>query len=317
MPATKAIKCRVCCQSLTKSQSRVSCKACNVWFHASCANIDEKNLSVLRTVKEFAYICASCLPNLNSNNNNNDNNRADNNDVIGKINSLTTKLDSFMLNYQAEQNRLTTVLNDIKQEVSSFVAEMRADIGRCNDNVRRVEASTSAKFVALEKEDNIMHKRINRSDILIGGLPEGIDDLEAPVIALGTFYNIPVTSMDINHVCYINRKKQILVKFNKVSKRDLLMKEYFKTRNLKVSDLLGTQGVGLTSRVYLNDHFSPAAARLNFVCKKLQRLKMVSKFKILNSDILKAWLRFPDGREDTYSASQCDALLHDVEGGDV
>lgn len=300
------LKCKACDQHLTKTQGSVLCKSCDCWIHSDCADIDGKKLSLLKAVKSFVFICSECEPSIGK--------RNSNDGVIEKINGLAEKLDNFMANYQAEQNRLTMVLDDIKKEVSSCVAEMRSDIKECNENVRRIEVSSTAKFVNLEKEDNVLHRRMNRSDILIGGLPEGLEDLEAPVFALGSFYKVPIESVDINHVCYINRKKQILVKFNKVSKRDELMKEYYKTRSLKVSDILGAQVNGLSSRVYLNDHFSPAAAHLNFVCKKLRRLKVVTKFKILNSDNLRAWLRFSDGREDTCSTSQCDALLLDAEG---
>lgn len=228
MPVNKIVKCKSCEESITKTRSSILCKACKCWFHMSCAGIDEQYLGVLRSVKAFAYICASCEPNLSEN--------CSTSGVIDKINSLNEKLDRFVL--ESQQSALKTVLEDIKNEVSSCVSEMRSDIQKCAENVQRVERSAATKFVALENEDNILHKRLNRSDILIGGLPEGLEDLEAPVIAIGSFFKVEITSLDINQVCYINRKKQVLVKFNKVSKRDCLMREYFKTRNLKVSDVL-------------------------------------------------------------------------------
>lgn len=303
MPVNKIVKCKSCEESITKTRSSILCKACKCWFHMSCAGIDEQYLGVLRSVKAFAYICASCEPNLSEN--------CSTSGVIDKINSLNEKLDRFVLSYESQQSALKTVLEDIKNEVSSCVSEMRSDIQKCAENVQRVERSAATKFVALENEDNILHKRLNRSDILIGGLPEGLEDLEAPVIAIGSFFKVEITSLDINQVCYINRKKQVLVKFNKVSKRDCLMREYFKTRNLKVSDVLDVACSDLSNRVYLNDHFTPAAAHLNAICKKLRQRKVITKFKVLNTDKLRAWLMFTDGKCVTYDAVQCEALLAD------
>lgn len=132
--------------------------------------------------------------------------------------------------------------------------------------------------------------------MLIGGLPAGIEDLLAPVLSLGTFFNVPISSSDISHVSYISKKAQILVKFNNVHARDCIMKEYFKTRSLKACDIMDGACRDLTNRVYLNEHYSPGAAYLNSICRKLQKQNIITKFKILNSHELKAKLMFPDGK---------------------
>ncbi|XP_061392860.1 uncharacterized protein LOC133328309 [Musca vetustissima] len=62
--------------------------------------------------------------------------------------------------------------------------ELKAEIGSCKEQIQNVEASTSSKITELETEINVLHRRLNRADILIGGLPAGLPDLIAPVLAL-------------------------------------------------------------------------------------------------------------------------------------
>lgn len=82
------------------------------------------------------------------------------------------------------------------------------------------------------------------------------------------------------------------------------MHEYFKTRSLKLNNFIDGD---IDSRVYLNDHFSPAAGRLN--AKKLIRKDVIKKFKILNSDKVKAKITMNDNREVVYGPAECADLL--------
>lgn len=84
----------------------------------------------------------------------------------------------------------------------------------------------------LEAEINELHRRINRAGILIGGLPAGLTHLIPPVLYLGAFFNVPITTHDRNHLSYISKKTQILVKFNNVHTRDTIMKEYLKKQQV-------------------------------------------------------------------------------------
>ncbi|KAI8116597.1 hypothetical protein CVS40_11346 [Lucilia cuprina] len=74
----------------------------------------------------------------------------------------------------------------------------------------------------------------------------------------------------------------LLVKFNSVHLRDSVMKEYYKTRTLKVCDVMGGD---IDRQVYFNDHHSSAT-----ICRRLLRLKVITKYKILNADKVKTKL---------------------------
>lgn len=105
----------------------------------------------------------------------------------------------------------------------------------------------------------------------------------------------------------MNNKKLILVKFNNVMVRDNVMKEYFKLRSLTVKDILGGE---VASRVYLNDHYSPAASSLNNLCRKMLHLKIISKYRIVNADRLMAKLTLSDGKDVEYNMAECVEFLN-------
>lgn len=99
----------------------------------------------------------------------------------------------------------------------------------------------------------------------------------------------------------------MLVKFNNVDVRDSVMREYFKTRSLKLNDIIESE---LDSRVFLNEHFSPATANLNFMCHKLLREKIILKYRIINADKPKAKLTFTDEKEAVCDIGECAALFN-------
>lgn len=215
--------------------------------------------------------------------------------------NLNEKLDGFITKNESEMLAIKTSLDDIKSEMSSCLTDMKSSIAECGSKVTNLEA-----------QNNIIHRRLNRANVVVAGLPEGITDLVDVVVALGDFYKVALTRHDVHHVCYLYNKKQILIKFNSVFVRDGIMKEYFKTRTLKVCDLIKGDGDDLVNRVYLNDHFSPAASRLNAVCRKLLRLQAIKKFSIINADRLRARLTLLNGNEVVRDALECDSLLDDA-----
>ncbi|XP_046801562.1 uncharacterized protein LOC124419681 [Lucilia cuprina] len=162
---------------------------------------------------------------------------------------------------------------------------MKSEIVDCNKLINNVEISTSNKITALEEENNCLHRRLNRTNIIVTGLPAGIDDLMPVIMKLGTIFDVPICTYDLQYICYMNNRKSILV-------RDFVDGDV---------DL----------RVYLNDHYSPAASRLNMICKKLLRKDLIKKFRIMNSDRLRVKLTLPDDSEVVYSPSQCADLLDD------
>lgn len=324
--------CGICRASFTKTHSGVQCKSCHLRFHSACEEITDDELKAIKDSKHLCFVCSSCgknppLP------------PVDERSLRDEITILNGKFDEFMRRGNEDQDSIkkafADVVGDLKREVSSCMKEMKSDIIDCNKLIRQVDSSTSVKISQLEVENNALHRKLTRSDLVISGLPVGLSNLTAPIIELGSFYKVPVSRYDINHVCYINKKKSVLVKFNSVFVRDEIMKMYFKaikTQPLLISDLVklaendgvnsiqveasnehgsqnGIDAVRISKRVFLNDHHSPAAGKLNAVCRQLLKTKVIAKFRVLDADKPKVKLTMSDGKEVVADNTYCAALL--------
>ncbi|XP_046804915.1 uncharacterized protein LOC111687671 isoform X2 [Lucilia cuprina] len=278
-PPTKTFKCGSCNDNINKNQTSIQCKECALWFHITCAKIPEKVLSALKDSR-LSFTCTSC---------NNDPRSGFETMLRNEISSLNCKIDDFINKVDSEQTSIKNALADtvasLKSEIASCLKEMKSEIVDCNKLINNVEISTSNKITALEEENNCLHRRLNRTNIIVTGLPAGIDDLMPVIMKLGTIFDVPICTYDLQYICYMNNRKSILV-------RDFVDGDV---------DL----------RVYLNDHYSPAASRLNMICKKLLRKDLIKKFRIMNSDRLRVKLTLPDDSEVVYSPSQCADLLDD------
>lgn len=293
---TMTYKCGICDENIGKTQSSLQCQTCPVWFHAACANVSDKEHTMVKKNSGLGYFCAKC--------------KEDQTGGDDDIRALHKKFDDGREDFNSIKGAFADAVSDIKTEMNSCFRELKADIVNCTTNINKVESFTSAKISNLEIENHVLHRRLNRPDIVIRGLPAGLEDLVVAVVALGAFFNIPIAGHDISHACYINKKGLILVKFNNVFVRDKIMSEYFKTRTLKVSDIIdGGVADGVESRVFLNDHYTPAASRLNVACRKLLIDKKIKKYRLFNADKLKAKITLLDGNEmEVNDAAGCAVL---------
>lgn len=300
MPVKDAIQCKICKKNVTKSQTSIQCAACSSWLHVSCAGVSEDVLAVLNGKQGLYIKCKDCLV-------------APTTDVSslgGDIRSIHEKMDRVLKKMDEDRKelhiKLDSAIKDIRTELLSTVTDLRKDISVCHNAIRRVESSTEAKMSKLETENNSLHRRINRCDIIINGLPDGLENLLECVIAIGSFYKIILSNSDINHVFYANQNRSIIVKFNSVHIRDSIMKEYFKTRNLLLKNVIGGE---ITSRLYLNDHLSPASSRLNMLCRRLIKQQKILKFMMVHSDKPRVRLTLLNGEEVTSSYEECLKLI--------
>ncbi|KNC28449.1 hypothetical protein FF38_03735 [Lucilia cuprina] len=300
MPAAKIYKCGCCNDPIGKAQGSIMCSTCKLWLHLSCAKVSDKHLVLFKEKESsFSFTCAACL-----------NNSHDDSSLRDEVRAIKTSLDDFIKKSQEDRdsyrNSLTEILSQFKNEVLASNKQLKEDILACNKLIYNIDSATTAKIKSLETENHVLYRRLYRGDIVLSGMPSGLDNLISTTISLCSFYDISISDRDINHVCYMGNNKLILVKFNCVSIRDRLMKAYFKTRSLKVSDVIGGE---INSRVFLNDHHSPAASSLSAMCRKLKRQKSILKYTIINADKVLVKLTLIDGREVTYDADQCSGLF--------
>lgn len=192
------------------------------------------------------------------------------------------------------ENKIDGMVSKLKDELTYELTNMKSDIQHCYEFVKQIDKSTTNKLVEFEKSNNALMRRINRPDIIITGLPAALPNLMETILKLGVVYDIPLVENDVNHIMYIKSFKEVLVKFNTIAVRDKLMKKYYETRDLKLNDLIGGE---LSERVFLNDHLTPMANKLSFICRRLKRDKQITKFKFHNSDLPTVEITKNDGVE--------------------
>lgn len=301
MPASK---CGTCNKNVTKSDSGVRCNYCRIWFHSICADISDELYKILGEKNgSLVYTCANCLKNPRESPSN-----ASSSEMRQCIEELDKKISAnfsaFTAELRTEQRDLKDMIgssiSDIRADLSSSLKELQANIADCNNAIKHVETNTLEQISNLELENNRLHRRVNRADIVITGLPSGINNLFEPILSIFSHYKINADAKDINHCIYIQQGRSLLVKFNNVHLRDDLMKAYFKTRSLMLSDVIGTQ---VAARVYLNDHLTPACNKLQTICRTLRKEGKIAWFRILNGDVPLVKIKFSDG-----STKQCDFL---------
>ncbi|KAI8125099.1 hypothetical protein CVS40_4832 [Lucilia cuprina] len=67
-------------------------------------------------------------------------------------------------------------IDDLKAEMLSCRKELQVEILTCSKLINQVDSSTATKISAIEEENNILYRRINRTNLII---PLGLDDLIA------------------------------------------------------------------------------------------------------------------------------------------
>lgn len=102
------------------------------------------------------------------------------------------------------------IVAELRAEVSTLISSIKSDVSDCNNRIAQVETFTSSRVSMLEIENNSLHRKFNRSDVIIRGLPAGLDDLGAIATGLATYYKVPSNPYIVNHACYINNKQIVL-----------------------------------------------------------------------------------------------------------
>lgn len=174
--------------------------------------------------------------------------------------------------------RVDAVISKIKKDFNAEISKIKSDVNHCYEYIKQIDNSNMSKLVDLEKSQNVLIKHQNRPDIIITGLPAALSNLKDIILKIGEIYEIPVTDCDINQCIYRKNLKEVLVKFNTIPIRDRIMKKYYETRELKLNGLIRGE---LVSRIFLNDHLTPMASKLTYLCRKLKKAK-----RIINSNFV-------------------------------
>lgn len=195
MPAAKSSKCGVCGVVVNKSKGSITCSKCNMCLHPSCAGLSEKQVALSNEKPQsFSFTCNACL---NDSSNDSVSLRDEVRALSNSFNDFAKANQEGRVQFEATISKL---LSDFKTEVSGCIKEMKSDIYECRKLINKSDAETTSKLKALEKENNVLHRRLNRADIVISGLPSGIDDLNTALCSLCSSFGLDVSKSEIFHV---------------------------------------------------------------------------------------------------------------------
>lgn len=320
-PQNEVHKCPTCKKNVTKTQKSVGCACCGLYFHLTCGKVTSDEFNFMAKHKVVKFVCSNC-PNLLQ--------PSDIQEELRKgFSALTTSLEKeFELKLQESkrelQDKLDAAVNAIKLQIDdlaknffdnkSQIKDIKSEIDNCCNVVKHIDVVTGGKINSLEIQSNIDQRRLNRSNIIIRGLPKSIANLREPIIKIGNKCNVDISNADIHHCTYFRGDKAVLVKFNSVQVRDQIMINYHKNIAIALKDIIGGN---IESRIYLNDHLTPAAKKLVDVCKQLKLNQNIKKYTHLNYDIPKARIEMVDGTVSVFNYDQCLNMFNessDIDG---
>lgn len=272
------------------------CTSCDQWFHVECQAVTKEMFSVLDKNRNLSYTCKECFENPPTD-------AADSNvfkqEMRMEFASLQRTLRSLATDIKKEQDELKVKIDAVVSDISNIRAEfansvklMRDEVDKCKNMITSNDASTSKKMYDLELQNHSLYFRSCRSEVIITGLSNSLNNINEAVIKLCNYFKVQINASEICKAVYIKNKNAILVKFKKISTRDKIMSEYFRTKSLTRSDI--EEGAA-TTRVYLNDNFSPLGTKLLRLCWKLGKDKLINRYSIIYREIPKTKITMPNG----------------------
>ncbi|KNC23171.1 hypothetical protein FF38_14155 [Lucilia cuprina] len=249
-----------------KNADSIICAICNSYQHINCVtkqmpNLSQSALDNSTKVKPgYSFGCKRCF-------------------VSSSANPITSKMD-------AVKKQLSDLTNIIKDIISSQLTDIKADLTKSLSKSNQLEKETNKKIDNLLSENNYLRKQLNRPDIIVSGLPSNLhyDDLYSTAIAIGKACNVNLSESDINFCTWIRRKSGVLIKFNNVLKRDIIIRKYKASYNLKLNDVMETD---IEKRIYLNNHLIPIESKLHYICRKKIKSAEIKNCRILSYNPLK------------------------------
>lgn len=281
------------------------CTTCDQWFHVECESVTKELFAMLDKNRNLSYTCKECLerPPTDASNSN-----ALRQEMRMEFASLQKTLRSLAVDIRKEQDELklkidtvVSEIGDIRAEFSNSVKLMRDEVDNCKKLIAANDDSTSKKFNELELLNHSLYFRSCRSEIVITGLSSSLINLNEAVIKMCNHFKVSINDNQITKAVYIKNKKSVLVKFSEITTRDKIMSEYFRFKSLTRSDI---EGGTTTTRVFLNDNYSPLVNKLLRICWKLTKDKHINRYSIINREIPKAKIVMPDGDIKTLSLQE-------------
>lgn len=286
------------CDISVAGKRSLLCVVCDSWFHTDCEGISKDVFQILDKNRNLKFTCKNCMTNPVDNSGIDTSFKKEMRDEFAEFRKSLINLAADIKHVQTEMNnRFDSVVSEIRSELTTSIKNFRDEVESCRNLVLSSEEKTKHKINELELTNNILQHRLNRSDVIISGVPKEIKDLDKVILDLCAHYKMNVDVNVLAQIIYIRRNTSILVRFNNTSVRDLLMKSYFRNKKLVLSDFYKCEGDNISNRVYLNDNLTPMAAKLLKTCRSLLKENKIFSFKMMNRSIPKCRVKISQNDE--------------------
>ncbi|KAI8125450.1 hypothetical protein FF38_08041 [Lucilia cuprina] len=293
------LDCVICKAPITRKINCIECSICENNVHYTCATKISSvyTTDMLNSIKKSAgallFRCSTCMDKQNCNNN-----------IVNKIDKLEETV-----------NKLSDIITN---NILSELKNIKEELTRCVEKANDTEALVKEKVQALMLDNESIRRHIYRGDVIIRGVDANLikstDELYECIFKIAKTLDLELNHNDINFCTFIQNKTSILVKLNSVYKRDKLMHNYFISHNLQLSNIFET---AKDERIYINDHLSPLASKINFWCRKLIKADKIKKFRIIRKNMPQAKVTFLTGEEKTLNFEMINAMWKTILNSEV
>lgn len=187
--------------------------------------------------------------------------------------------------------KFTQRLSEANDKTKVLASRMDKKYKEIDTNFASLQAGSSTSpqaklnFVQLYEQVERLEREKRQCNILIEGIPEceHTKDLSAIIIRLADCMGTHIMASDFECVRFSkktngpsSRATPILVKFASLRVRETVMQSYIAKRNLLFSHVLPE--LNIATRVYINDHLTPASSALLKRCALLKRKNVIMQY---------------------------------------
>lgn len=300
-----------CCKLDIGRKRSLLCTACDQWFHVECEAVSKEMFALLEKNRNLLYTCKECFANPPTDANDTmdfkQEMRKEFASLQSTIRSLATDIKKDQDELKLKIDTVVSDVNEIRSELANSVKHLKDEVDNCKKTIIGNNTAVSKKLYELELQNHQLFFRSCRSELIITGLSSNLNNINEAVLKLCNHFKVAINVNEISKAVYIKNKNAVLVKFCEVSTRDKIMSEYYRTKSLTRADI--EEGTA-TTRVYLNDNYSPLVNKLVRLCWKLSKDKLINRYSIIYREIPKAKITLADGDIKTVDFRELIALFN-------
>ena len=217
-----------------------------------------------------------------------------NKSLVESIQNLHSRFEGISVAFTAKIDDQSDQLSD---KISASSVSIKEDIAKIKDVVIKnlVEDNRKLRSRVSHLETRILlnERRANETDqharkiyFELSGIPSTVKQENLKTTLVTIFTNSGLTAskddIEVTHRLYSKQEpKPVIVK----ARRDFIDKLYANKKSILVAGQKENLNFGVSNRIYLNEHLSPAFKSLRYNCKLLKNGSIIDEFWIANSKL--------------------------------